>query len=226
MGDEDAFAVAGIQLEPSELLDERPDVVRHVAAVRRSDRLRRHAERARHRVQLRGRCRPGGISRNAALASVRTAADFVARSRLNEAGRNRAVESSGDAERDARIAAFGSQAPIAARSLGFRGRTRCGSRRTLHVGRGRFEQARPSQERALDREPATPSGVPGAAHEGGIRASAGRSAWALLRKAELAHAVAESVPRRPTCCAICWPRAPGRQDGQGAGARSVVRRRR
>ena len=115
MGDEDVFAVAGIQLEPSELLSEWPDVVRttllpfddlivydgmlNVLGIEFGPEVAASAQ--------------ADFKERRAKGLVRTAADFVARSRaLNEAGRNRAVERLlADAERDARIAAFGEQLP-------------------------------------------------------------------------------------------------------------------
>ena len=161
MGDEDVFAVAGIQLEPSELLDEWPDVVR--ATLLPFDDL----------IVYDGMLNVLGIEFNSEAAAsaqadfkerrakglVRTAADFVARSRaLNEAGRNRAVERLlADAERDARIAAFGEQLPP-----GFHRGTLAGLSEAERAAalderfdtwdEGRFEQKEAIlRERALDR---------------------------------------------------------------------------
>lgn len=230
MGDEDVFAVAGIQLEPSELLDEWPDVVR--ATLLPFDDL----------IVYDGMLNVLGIEFNSEAAAsaqadfkerrakglVRTAADFVARSRaLNEAGRNRAVERLlADAERDARIAAFGEQLPP-----GFHRGTLAGLSEAERAAalderfdtwdEGRFEQKEAIlRERALDREPA---GTLGACLE-------------LHTKAEL-EGIGRAGPRcrgeRPL---VVRPAAryagrvlPGRfQDGQGAGVRGsrVVRRRR
>lgn len=137
---------------------------------------------------------------------VRTAADFVARSRaLNEAGRNRAVERLlADAERDARIAAFGEQLPP-----GFHRGTLAGLSEAERAAalderfdtwdEGRFEQKEAIlRERALDREPAGTLGACLELHTKaeleGIGRALGLKGLSKLRKAELAHAVAESVP--------------------------------
>ena len=202
MGDEDVFAVAGIQLEPSELLDEWPDVVR--ATLLPFDDL----------IVYDGMLNVLGIEFNSEAAAsaqadfkerrakglVRTAADFVARSRaLNEAGRNRAVERLlADAERDARIAAFGEQLPP-------------GFHRGTLAGLSEAERAAALDER-FDTGRAW-----SCTRRRNSKASAGRSAlrgspscarpsWPTLSR--------RASPRRPTCCAICWPRAPRALSGR------------
>lgn len=228
MGDEDVFAVAGIQLEPSELLDEWPDVVR--ATLLPFDDL----------IVYDGMLNVLGIEFNSEAAAsaqadfkerrakglVRTAADFVARSRaLNEAGRNRAVERLlADAERDARIAAFGEQLPrasIAARSLGFRrpNALRLSTNASTRGTRGASSRRRPSCGNVpwTASRPARSGRAWSCTRRRNSKASAGRSAlrgspscarpsWPTLSR--------RASPRRPSCCAICWPRAPRALSGR------------
>ncbi|MFR0867924.1 MAG: hypothetical protein ACLSGS_02405 [Adlercreutzia sp.] len=199
MGDEDVFAVAGIQLEPSELLDEWPDVVR--TTLLPFDDL----------IVYDGMLNVLGIEFNFEAAAsaqadfkerrakglVRTAADFVARSRaLNEAGRNRAVERLlADAERDARIAAFGEQLPrasIAARSLGFR-RPNALRLSTNASTRGTG---------ALRAEGGHPGNVPWTASR---PARSGR-AWSCTRRRNSKASAGRSALRgSPSCARPSWP---------------------
>ncbi len=137
---------------------------------------------------------------------MRTAADFVARSRaLNEAGRNRAVERLlADAERDARIAAFGEQLPPGFHRGALAGLTEAERAAAFDErfdawDEGRFEQKEAIlRERALDREPAGTLeaclGLYTKTELEGVGRLLGLKGLSKLRKAELARAVAESVP--------------------------------
>ncbi|MDB1805699.1 SEC-C metal-binding domain-containing protein [Eggerthella lenta] len=208
MGDEDVFAVAGIQLEPSELLSEWPDVVRttllpfddlivydgmlNVLGIEFGPEVAASAQ--------------ADFKERRAKGLVRTAADFVARSRaLNEAGRNRAVERLlADAERDARIAAFGEQLPPGFHRGALAGLTEAERAAAFDErfdawDEGRFEQKEAIlRERALDREPAGTLeaclGLYTKTELEGVGRLLGLKGLSKLRKAELARAVAESVP--------------------------------
>lgn len=228
MGDEDVFAVAGIQLEPSELLSEWPDVVRttllpfddlivydgmlNVLGIEFGPEVAASAQ--------------ADFKERRAKGLVRTAADFVARSRaLNEAGRNRAVERLlADAERDARIAAFGEQLPP-----GFHRGALAGLRRPNALRPSTSASTRGMRGASSRRRPSCGS-VPWTAS----RPARSRRAWGCTRRRSSKASVGCSAsrdspscarpswpapsrrasPRRPTCCAICWPRAPRALSGR------------
>ena len=242
MGDEDVFAVAGIQLEPSELLSEWPDVGRttllpfddlivydgmlNVLGIEFGPEVAASAQ--------------ADFKERRAKGLVRTAADFVARSRaLNEAGRNRAVERLlADAERDARIAAFGEQLPPGFHRGALAGLTEAERAAAFDERFDAWDEGRFEQKEAILRERGPRAGrhargVPGAVHEDGAR----RRRSAARPQGTLQAAQGRAGPRRrgerPL---VVRPAAryagrvlPGRfQDGQGAGVRGsrVVRRRR
>ncbi|MFR1639436.1 MAG: hypothetical protein ACLSVD_09855 [Eggerthellaceae bacterium] len=221
MGDEDVFAVAGIQLEPSELLSEWPDVVRttllpfddlivydgmlnvlgiefgpEVAASAQADfGTPRQGPRA-HRCGL----------RRALARPQRGRSQPRRRASLGRRSATRVSPPSREQLPRASIAARsrGLRRPNALRpstSASTRGMRGASSRRRPSCGSVPWTASRPARSRRA-----------WAVHEDGARRLGrllGLKGLSKLRKAELARAVGRASPRRPTCCAICWPLLPG-----------------